>query len=359
MTERLVEFDYLRGLSIFLVVWGHMGILLGEYEFMLNGSAQFSKMITFTVQGTTAVFVFISGFMFYWVYYRRGFQYKPFLLKKYKNIFHPYFYIVIIFSLIHLLYGVYTGRLAEWNFWISNEFERFLLNTFMYWSFWYIPFIAVVFILSHVYLKFLETRFKLQIIILFCAFIVSCLLARHNTNPFLNCIYFSLYYFFGIVCAQNYERIQNFSVKFWLRLLCLYVVTILFLAIKGYFIYGAVRFDISGRRIIMDLNPVFKVPECLLLLWISYKLANISDTLKSILSTMAKYSFAIFFLHNLFIAIIEEFFFWKVGELPLQDSAWLYPVGFAIAIIVCTICIFIAKFLKEKIGANSRIYIGV
>ena len=80
--KHLDEFDYLRGTGIFFVVWGHMTQLVGEYNF-LDNYAKFSKMIAFTVQGTTAVFVFISGFMFYWVYYKRGFDYKTFLKSKF------------------------------------------------------------------------------------------------------------------------------------------------------------------------------------------------------------------------------------------------------------------------------------
>ena len=115
-SRHLTEFDYFRGLSMVFVVWGHMALVLGDYEFAMHDhSFALSKMLTFTVQGGTAFFVLISGFMFFWLYYQRGFQYKTFLLGKFNKLFRPYFLIATIFSLIHVVYGLYTGRLAEWN----------------------------------------------------------------------------------------------------------------------------------------------------------------------------------------------------------------------------------------------------
>lgn len=355
----LNEFDYFRGIAIFFVVLYHMIIILGEHEFIMNGYAEFSKLITLTAKDATGLFVFVSGFMFHWVYYRRGFRYKAFLRGKFNNLFRPYFLIATIFSLTHLIYGAYTGRLAEWNFWIDNAVERFFLDTWMYWSFWYMPFIAVVFILSPVYLKFIDLRREWQFVILLCALIVSCLSGRDNTDPLQSCAYFSVYYLFGIICAQNYERIKNFSVKFWIRLLWLYLMTILIAAAFGQYEYGAIHLPLPDMGLtIADITPVFKLPECLLLLWLGEKLAKTSATLKKILLITGQFSFTVFFLHNFFIAAFEEVFFWAGAEQPLQKTVWLYVVGFAMAAVVCGICIFVAARLKERLGTKSRIYIG-
>ena len=318
MNTRLIEFDYLRGLSIFLIVWGHMTQLLGEYKFVDN-YAEFSKMLTLTVQGNTAIFVFISGFMFYWVYYRRCFQYKEFLRKKFNNIFRPYFCIATIFTFIHFFYGVYSSRWAQWHPLAENEFQRILLSTYMYWSYWYVPFIAIVFVASPIYIKFLEARRSRQVLIMIFAFIASCFLGRKNLNPFWSCAYFSIYYLFGIFCAQNYERIRNFSIKFWIRLLWFYLMTVLFFSIAGVFCFGLVHLGIIKN--LTDLNPIFKVPECLLLLWAANNLTKLSVGLKKILNILAEYSFAIFFLHNFFIAIFEETSFLADMEIPCESTA--------------------------------------
>ena len=219
------------------------------------------------------------------------------------------------------------------------------------------PFIAVVFVVSPIYIKFLETRRVWQFVIMLCAFTLSCLIGRENVNPLHSCAYFSIYYLFGIFCAQNYDFIRSRSIKFWIRLLWMYLMTLLFFTLAGDFVYGAVRVDIFKG--IADFVPLFKVPECLLLLWLAYKLAKLSEALKKILKILAKYSFAIFFLHNFFITFFEELFFWTNRENFLQDTAWLYLVGFFMTIVVCIICILVAKLLKEKIGTNSRVYIGV
>lgn len=355
----LKEFDYFRGIAILIVVFWHMIVILGEHEFLMNGYAEFSKLISFTFNCSTGLFVFISGFMFYWVYYRRGFRYGAFLHGKFNNLFRPYFLIATIFSLTHLIYGAYTGRLAEWNFWIDNAVERFFLDTWMYWSFWYMPFIAVVFILSPVYLKFIRLRIDLQFFLLAVNLLMSCSVGRDNTDPLQSCVFFSPFYLFGIICAQNYKQIKNFSVKFWIRLLWLYLMTILLVAVFGRYEYGAVHLPLPTLGITFtDVTPVFKLPECLLLLLAGEKLANTLKTLKEILTIMGKFSFTVFFLHNFFISAFEEMFFWGGAIKPLQDNVWLYVVGFAMAAVVCGICIFVAARLKERLGTNSRIYIG-
>ena len=50
------------------------------------------------VQGDTAFFVFISGFLFYKIFYKRGFEYKTFLKGKFFKVFLPWF---IITTLLH------------------------------------------------------------------------------------------------------------------------------------------------------------------------------------------------------------------------------------------------------------------
>ena len=122
---------------------------------------------------------------------------------------------------------------------------------------------------------------------------------------------------------------------------------------------ASISYASSRIKDIADFVPLFKVPECLLLLWLAYKLAKLSEALKKIFLILAKYSFAIFFLHNFFITFFEELFFWTNRENFLQCTAWLYFVGFLMTIVVCIICILVAKLLKEKIGTNSRVYIGV
>ncbi|MBQ3690133.1 MAG: acyltransferase [Bacteroidales bacterium] len=358
-SARLVEFDYFRGIGIFVVVMWHMLMLLGEHEFVMYGYSRFDKLFALTFNSSTAFFVFMSGFMFFWIYYRRGFQFGAFLKGKFRNLFRPYFLIATIFSVLHIIYGTYTGRIADWHSGVENNLERFLAVTWTYWSFWYMPFITVVFIMSPVYLRFIKYRLGLQIFLIIFGIFVSSSIGRYDVNAFHSCAYFSVYYIFGIFCAQHYERIKNFSVKFWIALLELYLMAILLASAFCFYNYGAMSFQSSWGVLIKDFTPIFKLPECLLLLWVAEKLANLSEVLKKILPIMGKYSFAIFFLHNFFIAIFEEVAFWAGMEHPLQNTAWIYPVGFTVTIFVCGICILLAKFLKDKIGANSRVYIGV
>ena len=47
----------------------------------------------------SAFFVFISGFLFYSIFYKRGFDYKKFMISKIKKVFCPYFVVATAFLL--------------------------------------------------------------------------------------------------------------------------------------------------------------------------------------------------------------------------------------------------------------------
>lgn len=91
--------NYFRGFAILLVVLGHF--------LYFPESTVTEKLIKAIIKGGTSPFVFISGFLFHHIFYRRGFDYKKFMKNKLKNVLLPYTIVVIP----GLIYAVHQHQL--------------------------------------------------------------------------------------------------------------------------------------------------------------------------------------------------------------------------------------------------------
>ena len=81
---------------------------------------------------------------FYALFYKRGFDYKVFIKNKLLKVFCPYFIISSIFVL-------YRASLVYYNI-----DDNFIFYSYLYWSFWYVPFIMVMFAISPIFINFIE-----------------------------------------------------------------------------------------------------------------------------------------------------------------------------------------------------------
>lgn len=128
----LSEFKYFRGFSIFTIVWCHFlahGMdLLKDSDFT---PATFVYRCLFSIIfGNTALFVFISGFLFHHVFYQRGFDYSRFMKNKLKNVFCPYIVTLTIFTIFQ-----YVMRITILNWGLWSDFIDFKNWTLFYWAF--------------------------------------------------------------------------------------------------------------------------------------------------------------------------------------------------------------------------------
>ena len=149
--------NYFRGFAILLVVLGHF--------LYFPESTVTEKLIKAIIKGGTSPFVFISGFLFHHIFYRRGFDYKKFMKNKLKNVLFPYTIVVIP----GLIYAVHQHQLDLFIY----EKNKILYTLLYYLSgnaltaTWYIPFAMLLFIASPIFIKFIELEDRRQRIIVF------------------------------------------------------------------------------------------------------------------------------------------------------------------------------------------------
>ena len=139
----LNSINYFRGIAIILIVLGHC-YDLSRWDISNNVENIFYSL---TLNGSV-YFVFISGFLYYHIFYHR-FNYKKFMLKKTQFVFLPY----LLFSLVPVLYTVFIGGGGQYL--PDGLREQPFLATIWYfvtgrisYAYWYIPMAMLLFAIS-------------------------------------------------------------------------------------------------------------------------------------------------------------------------------------------------------------------
>lgn len=199
----LNSFAYFRAVAIFLIVVGHsLGILeKGSSSFVLG-------VINNLILGATALFVFISGYLFHHVFYKR-YKYPKFLIGKMKNVLVPY----LILSFPAILIYMYIH-----DYWAMSLHDLFINGIWLLWSgefliaYWYIPFILLTFLVSPLHYAYIKLSLRSQVLIILIFLLVAVLIHRPilNTDPIQSFIYYTPVYLIGIVCSLYKESLYSY-----------------------------------------------------------------------------------------------------------------------------------------------------
>lgn len=344
-----------RGFAIWLIVSEHVMFLLVRPEGVSN---YFHSNWTFIhrycdvfMGGGTSYFVFISGFLFYTVFYQRGFtqitreSFSKFLLGKFEKVFCPYLVVVAAFICFRLYQD--PGQL-------STQFLQF--GGFWYWSFWYIPFIMVVFFLSPIYIKFIQAQEKYRVCVFVISLLLSLLVGRHDQNPVLSALFWNSMYMFGILIGMNYKSVVSvdFGWKMSLFLLAVVFATVLCAIPDANYMHKGAIWNIDFGYI--HVQMLMKMLLCVVYLFIFEFLSRAENIFVVGLKVLAKYSFSIFFLHQFAVLFFEQnqlrWFYDKLNFWTVQIAI------VAISALICLICISVAVPIKRLTGKYSRSIIG-
>lgn len=344
---RLNYFDYFRAVAIFFIVAGH--------SFSIWTIDTIPEMVFANIiKGGTALFVFISGFFFHHVFYK-NFHYKKFMLKKVLNVFIPYLMLsTIAFVLIITILNKPHPQLINES---GDLLEQFILYFKYLWTgrvlitYWYIPFIMIVFTLSPFFIKFVESS-KIKQIVLFIALLITSTIVQrpiHNLSPIHSVIYFIPIYMLGIMFSENSIKwlsiIKNKSI-----VLGVFVISLSLVQIKVYGTFGNFHkddiFSFEGFDVII-LQKVF------LIFFIISILQKFHDKHIPTLKYIASVSFPIFFIHPWILSFVSYY--------SISDY-WIYLPGVVVFGITTSIAfigsIVIANVIKFALNKRSNLAIG-
>ncbi|RDH83752.1 MAG: hypothetical protein DIZ80_06335 [endosymbiont of Galathealinum brachiosum] len=353
---RLNYFCYFRAIAIVLIVAGH-----SFQPWSMNNTIP-EMMIANIIIGGTSFFVFISGFFFHFVFYQ-NFNYKRFIVKKSKALLIPYlllsfigFFFILSFLDLqphHLIYETNT---------IFNSlilFSKYLWTGNTLLAYWYIPFIMVIFLISPIFLFYIELSIKQQIIIFIIMLAISMIIHRpsheiaYRTTYFLftihSVIYFLPIYLLGIIFSLQKVIILKF-IKNKAYILGLAVLLLSYIQITYYGFY----YNFT-KKVIFSYNgiDILIIQKILLIFFILSLLQKIDHIEIPLLKYLASISFAIFFLHSFVILFIDSFSLIEYIDFLPGIIIFAIRTVFTIAI-----SIGIAILLKRLLEKKSSYIIG-
>lgn len=348
----LNSLDYFRGISIIIIVAGHSFAAIGWEPSGLLEDILFNLIL-----GGTSLFVFISGFLFHHVFYRK-FKYKKFFFGKVKYVLLPYL-LMSAFPIILALIQK-SGEQIELNSYFFSEdqgiWSEYLRPAFLLLgtghaaiAYWYIPFAMLLFALSPLFIGYINSSVKFRNFCLLSSFLVAVIIHRPIYNLFVlqSIIYFLPVYLLGIQSSIHrqylYEKLHN---KEFLLLLLAIALAALQLKLSG----SAGNFHKDMLAItIPDIIVIQKSIICLFFMVFLHRFESVHIFL---LHRIASASFAIFFLHPLLLRAFK--YVLKYFALPVQNFwGWILMTS-----LVVFLCYFVATNVKKIFPKSSRMIIG-
>ncbi len=343
MKQRYIEFDYLRGIAILVIILGHA---------VVNVDRTFPLALHNLIAGGSGLFVFVSGFFFHRVFYP-GFRYGAFVRKKFRNVFCP-FLVVSLAALIPMMLA-WLGK-------PDMTTQKFVMN--LYWQMndgyvlyphWYILFIMAVFLLSPLYLLYIRASMPAQLLLLVEFSIAAMLLHRPlgNSNVLQSVLYFTPFYMLGMLYSQYYDWLnrhrQSIAAAALLGVMLMIVLqTLVFPHLANYH-KAPLRF--AG----VDLMFLQKLCLSVVMLEIAYWLSRRGHY--PLLLEISAASFALYFLHPFLLSEVHERLVpWMK---TLHPPGWANVAATLVSLILATALTYgVARLIRRAFPRNSRMLIG-
>ena len=330
MRERLEYIDLLRGICIFLVVFGH---LLQANTMESSQHPIFSFIYSFHMP----LFMFISGYIGYKTYkVTSGNDAIYGMLNKARALLIPYFVWPLIVSNLFLV--------SKYNFDIWRQFSNLLNSWSPLWFLWYLFFL---FLLYTAYLLLLKIfRIDKSVISDSIAFVLFIIFGAGinylKLDFFIDIDSFMLYglFFFGGIVVSKYSIITDLILNKNIA----FVGTILFLVIVGQY-----NFSDPGVR-----NKIIKLVISVSSIIIFYNLSRMfsdDNFIRRKLLQYGKYSLVIYVTHFVMFSVYKD-------RAIFSNFSNLYIIILisGLSIVVIEACIFIKRLVLYSPYLNLMLY---
>ncbi|MBE7712711.1 MAG: acyltransferase [Cyanobacteria bacterium SIG26] len=360
--QMLNYINIFRGLAILLIVAGHT-MQFGSQGTWINNIA--FEILT----GGTVLFIFISGFLFQ--YLSDKFEYKTYLKKKWTNVILPYLItaipgIILCFTMPVTYGNPFDGLnpLAQIGVFLTTGRVHNVPT-------WYIPMIVIFFLLADIFI--ILERKKILYKLLPVLFLITIFVPRMAIEPeyltgmsygakywaYLSYIlngfaHFASMYIFGMYLSANRDKISLCYKHRWPLIILMLLTSFVDVILLH-------NFNISNGTI----SKIF-----LTLIVLGY-LNHYDDAIKNCnwfnngADFIAKYSFAIFFVHWYLNFAFNRIF--DVAKVIPASNGQEFIIALGIVIVryfavlgTSLGILYILKTLLSKIGIkNTRAVIGV
>lgn len=287
---------------------------------------------------SSILFVFIAGYLFQ--YLIDEYDYRKYLVKKFRNVILPYLIMSLPAIYIMLTRPEWLG--SSWIQTPSFESKPLIVKILLYYAtgahlpqFWFIPMICIFYLVSPV-LRYIDDHPRWYYAIPFLI-AISFMVDRpeFNNNSLQSFVFFLPIYLLGMHSSHYHYEYLKLLQKYWVVIL---------LAVLIFTGFSFINHQIS---LFQKISLTFLV---LIILWkVSWK------GLDRVLGLVAKYSFGIFFIHK-YVIVLVTFLYIKLSVDELLNSG---IVGWTITFVLITsISILLLMPVKYVLKNNSRMVIG-
>lgn len=336
-----------RGFAILIIVIGHT---LESLTWKNNFSLQtFTTVIS---QNGSVYFVFIAGFLFQ--HLSKKYKYKDYLLKKFKNVVLPYILVSIPAIFLCISRNLFGSNVPSW-FRIEFLHLSFLQKIFVLYltghhlfTFWFIPMIAIFYVLSPLFIWINENPIFYTVIPLLL--MITLQVNRTPDDEVIHAfLHFISVYIIGMFCSCYREKVFLYVKKFWIILA---VICIALLVLESSFRI------LSGSSEMMSINTLSKVILCILFTYFLYHFdARMPDFVHCQLKHLAELSFGIYFLHGYFDMLYLDGVAKSFGANSVLREANFFTFCFLLAFQLGGSIILI-RLVQKRFGSKSRLLVG-
>ena len=343
----LNSLNHFRAITIIIIVAGHSYSHVGlEFSGILDNSLK--NMIS----GGTSLFVFISGFLFHHVFYKK-FHYSKFVGKKVRNVLIPY----LILGFLPALWWVILKQEKCGEFFLGTEenfISEYVVPMIKYYAtgvfingYWYVPFIMLTFSISPIHARYIKLSTNKQLSLILLLSCVSMVIHRpiQNVNVFQSVVYFTPVYLIGITASIHRNVIYNtFNKREYLLLLFAAALAVLqaYLGHEG---------NYHKQPLAIGTIDIMYLQKTLLCFFFMVWLHRFENYNNSYVHAVASTSFTAFFIHPYILWLLR-----KADLSFIKTDSWFVLLMF-VAILQLT-CVLIAKVTKKLIPKYSRFFIG-
>jgi peptidoglycan/LPS O-acetylase OafA/YrhL len=293
--ERIIEFDWLKIIALFLIVFVHSDLFF-----------VFPEIIFPTEWFLVSCFFFVSGFLAYNSLHKRGSSIRKFLKSKILSLYIPFVAASIFYSVLQSVIGMMQLNIIQLLSQITlfNIFD--VLNSAYNWDFlWFIPYL-IIFMIIFCFIEKYVPNSKWQVLLVSSLWLLTIFLWVVDFSLKLGQVFSQYFLVFIVGFWLNKFSMYQKVTRLRIGLVMIPLVALFTIDLSNFFNFNtateALKYLLysNGRSIIFSLSAV------LLVLIILRKL-NIPNN--RFVKWVATISILIYFMDPLFNYLISNYVF--------------------------------------------------
>lgn len=334
-SEFLYSFENMRAVAILFVIFSHFSSV---YKF-----GESASIVKFFLADATTLFVFISGYLFYYLSRKKAFDYLDYLGKKFKFVVLPF----LFFSFFAILAGLVFRQ---------NETYGLAPVAYVLWSFivggavngpmWFIPMIFLFFLASPVLMFCAKRDWFFVMVVAAVLFSVFSFRPIANQNPVLSFFHFMGFYLMGMLFARGGVVVDFLRSR---------PKAVMAVSASGFFVMLVVWLGsdqiVQGYSDFIFQPNIMQFGKLFFVVFLFFLFEKFLDKKIKTMSYIANISFGLFFVHGFWLLVFSK----VVLYLEVSRLSTYFALEFLLVFCFSVISIDIAKRI---LGARSRYVVG-